>query len=145
MSYRPSKEDAEMPSTFPIADLISQVRALLRLSSSLPTSDWCATFDSGCLAISVAHRHLRIRYDHSCHRSNGIRSAVMVFASGRTFDPNSACTDTFLGRMFFDGTNGRTRTIVAGSPTMLDLYAFEAMSQLVSPHFLAEMPCGCVR
>jgi hypothetical protein len=64
-----------------------------------------------------------------------MRSALTVCCSGRTFDPNPACTDTFLGRMFFDGICDRTTTIVVGSSRMLSLYAFEAMSYLGSPQF----------
>ena len=76
----------------------------------------------GCLARSVTDLLMLTPYDHSCHRSNGIRSDVMAFTSGRTFDPNPACIDLVLGRMFFDSTHGCTTTTIVGAPEMLDLY-----------------------
>jgi len=75
-----------------------------------------------------------------------MRSALTVCCSGRTLDPNPACTGVFLGRMFFDGTYDRTTMTVVGSLKMLDLYVvIEVESQLVSPQSLAEMLRRCVR
>jgi hypothetical protein len=122
-----------MPSIPSASDFISQVRALVRLSFRFPTPDWCATVNSECPAISDTDR---LRYDRFCHRSNGIRSKVTDFASGRTFDPNPACTDSFLGRMFFDGIHCYTTTTVVGSVRVMDCCVSEATSQLVSPRIM---------
>jgi hypothetical protein len=114
-------KEAAMPNAkhFLHADFRSQVRVLLRLSSSSSTSDWCAIVHLGCPALSVTGR---LRCNHSCHRSNGIRSKVMDFTSGRTFDPNPPCINSFLGRMFLDGTCDRTTTTIVGSFGMLDFW-----------------------
>lgn len=122
-----------MPSNSSATEIRSQVRSSLRLSSSFPTSDWCATLDSGCPSISLTPRRVRKLCYRSSYGSNGICSGVSNLASGRTFDPNPACTDLSVGRMFLDITDSRTSTTVVGSLRLLGFYVYEAMSQLVSP------------